>query len=74
MGVKCGNVSYPAVPPGDGILRISVNARHTRQDLERCVDAITTVADNYGILGKTKEEIREIGERLASKDLLAEIA
>jgi hypothetical protein len=42
--------------------------------LERCVDAITTVADNYGILGKTKEEIREIGERLASKDLLAEIA
>jgi glycine C-acetyltransferase len=71
-GVKCGNVCFPAVPPGEGILRISVNARHTLEDLERCVESIRLVADSYGILHKSKDEIREIGERFAKKGFLAE--
>jgi 7-keto-8-aminopelargonate synthetase-like enzyme len=71
-GVKCGNVCFPAVPPGEGILRISVNARHTLEDLERCVESIRLVASSYGILHKSKEEIREIGERFAKKGFLAE--
>ena len=71
-GVKCGNVCFPAVPPGEGILRISVNARHTPADLERCVDSIRLVAGSYGILHKSKDEIREIGERFSRKGLLAE--
>lgn len=73
-GVKCGNVCFPAVPPGEGILRISANARHTREDLERCVDSIRQVAGNYGILHKSKDEIREIGERFSKKKFLAETA
>lgn len=60
-GVKCGNVCYPAVPPGEGILRISVNSRHTREDLERCVESIREVASAYEILNRSKDEIREIG-------------
>jgi 7-keto-8-aminopelargonate synthetase-like enzyme len=71
-GVKCGNVCFPAVPPGEGILRISVNARHTREDLERCVEAIRQVAGQYGILHRSKHEIREIGERFSKKTPLAE--
>jgi 7-keto-8-aminopelargonate synthetase-like enzyme len=70
-GVKCGNVCFPAVPPGEGILRISVNARHTREDLQRCVDSIREVADRYEILRRSKDEIREIGQQLSEKNLLA---
>jgi 7-keto-8-aminopelargonate synthetase-like enzyme len=71
-GVKCGNVCFPAVPPGEGILRISVNARHTLADLERCIESIRLVASSYGILHKSTDEIREIGERFSKKGLLAE--
>ena len=71
-GVKCGNVCFPAVPPGEGILRISVNARHTLEDLQRCVESIRQVAGRYGILHKSKHEIREIGERFSKKSPLAE--
>lgn len=71
-GVKCGNVCFPAVPPGEGILRISVNARHTREDLERCVDSIREVMDAYGLLHKSKRQIQEIGARFSKKSLLAE--
>ena len=71
-GVKCGNVCFPAVPPGEGILRISANARHTREDLERCVESMRQVASRYGILHKSKDEIREIGERFSKTNFLAE--
>ena len=71
-GVKCGNVCFPAVPPGEGILRISVNARHTREDLERCVSSIKEVAERYGLLSKTRSEIREIGDRFSRKNALAD--
>lgn len=71
-GVKCGNVCFPAVPPGEGILRISVNARHTRADLDRCVDSIRKAASRYGILNKSKSEIQEIGERFSRRTTLAE--
>lgn len=73
-GVKCGNVCFPAVPPGEGILRISVNARHTREDLERCVESIRQIASDYEILHKSKEEIIEIGAQFSRKSLLAETA
>jgi glycine C-acetyltransferase len=73
-GVKCGNVCFPAVPPGEGILRISVNARHTREDLERSVESIQEVASSYGILHKNKDEIREIGEHFSERTALAETA
>jgi len=73
-GVKCGNVCFPAVPPGEGILRISLNARHTRDDLQRCVDSLEAVASSYGILNRSRDEIREIGRRFSEKNELAETA
>ena len=63
-GIKCGNVSYPAVPRGEAILRFTLNARHTNDDLERCADIMTTIGKKYGILNKSRKEIQEIGEKL----------
>ena len=73
-GVKCGNVCFPAVPPGEGILRISVNARHTREDLARCVESIREVVADHDLLHRSKGEISEMGERYSNPDALAEIA
>jgi 8-amino-7-oxononanoate synthase len=64
-GVKCGNVSFPAVPVSEGVLRFSVSARHTDEDVERTVDVLTEIGRRYGLLGATHEEIRTIGRRLA---------
>jgi len=63
-GVKCGNVSHPAVPRGDAILRFSVNARHTDEDLDRAADTLATLGRRYGILGLGADEIRAIGASL----------
>lgn len=62
-GVKCGNVCYPAVPPGEGILRISVNARHSRKDLARCVEALVDVGRKYDLLDRDIEDLQALGAR-----------
>ncbi|MEK6704768.1 MAG: aminotransferase class I/II-fold pyridoxal phosphate-dependent enzyme [Bdellovibrionota bacterium] len=64
-GIKCGNVSYPAVPNGEAILRFAVNSRHTDEDLNRCVEIMTGLGKKFGILNKTEDEIRKIGERMS---------
>jgi glycine C-acetyltransferase len=65
-GVKCGNVCHPAVPRGESILRLALNARHTKEELDRAADVIAAVARHFGILGRPLEEIRRAGRRLAS--------
>jgi 8-amino-7-oxononanoate synthase len=42
-GFKVGVVSYPAVPKNQAILRMSVSARHTNEDLDRAIDALAEV-------------------------------
>lgn len=42
-GIKCGSVRFPAVPRGEAILRFSVNARHTNEDVDRALDALARV-------------------------------
>ncbi len=64
-GFKCGNVTYPAVPRGEGIIRMSVSARHTATDIDRAVETLTSIGSHYGILGRTRREICEIGAVLA---------
>ena len=51
-GIRCAAVSFPAVPMGSEILRITVNARHTVEDIERCVDALTETGRRHGLLGQ----------------------
>jgi len=39
-GVKCGSVRAPAVPRGEGVLRFSMNARHTEEDIDVALTAL----------------------------------
>lgn len=63
-GVKCGNVSYPAVPAGEAVVRLAVNARHTTADLTQAIELFTALGRKYDILHRDQEDIREIGGRL----------
>lgn len=70
-GVKCGSVCHPAVPRGESILRLTLNARHTAEELDRAADAIVAVGRRFGILGRTPEEIQAIGRRSPTKEARA---
>jgi 8-amino-7-oxononanoate synthase len=50
-GFKCGSVSFPAVPRQESLLRITANARHTDDDVDRLVEALRQIATAHGILG-----------------------
>jgi 8-amino-7-oxononanoate synthase len=39
-GVYCNAVAYPAVPRGRGVLRLSVMATHTDEQLERAAEVV----------------------------------
>lgn len=61
-GIRVGAVAYPSVPAGEALLRFSVSARHTTEDLEAAVRAMTELGRTYGILCRSAAETREIGE------------
>jgi 8-amino-7-oxononanoate synthase len=50
-GFKCGSVSHPAVPRNQSLLRVTANARHTAEDVDRLVEALRRIAVAHGILG-----------------------
>lgn len=56
-GVKASSMMYPAVAKDEAILRFVVNARHTREDLDVAIDALSRCGRAEGILGSTREEI-----------------
>jgi 8-amino-7-oxononanoate synthase len=60
-GIKCGNVMYPAVGKSECILRFTLNARHTEEDLSYAIDTLTAIGRRRGLLGRTREEIQELG-------------
>ena len=39
-GVYCNAVAYPAVPRGRGVLRLSVMATHTAEQLQRAAEVV----------------------------------
>ena len=49
-GVKTGMAQYPAVPRGQSILRITVNARHTQEDLDQTLDVLGRLGRAFGIM------------------------
>ncbi len=48
-GVKCGNVAYPAVPRSGAILRLTINARHTDEDIDFAAEVLARIGAKYGI-------------------------
>jgi 8-amino-7-oxononanoate synthase len=65
-GLKCGSVDYPAVPKGEAILRLAVNARHTARDLAETTAILRDAFRRYGMQHRTPEEIRDVGARRAA--------
>ncbi len=49
-GVYVSGFGFPVVPQGQARLRCQVSAAHTREHLDRAIDAIATVAEKFGVL------------------------
>jgi glycine C-acetyltransferase len=49
-GIKCGNVMFPAVPRDEAILRFTLNARHSREDLDYTVERLERIGKRTGLL------------------------
>lgn len=64
-GFKVGVVSYPAVPKNEAVLRMSVSARHTAEELDRAIDALGDIGRRYGVLDRSREEIVSVGARVS---------
>jgi glycine C-acetyltransferase len=63
-GFKVGVVSYPAVPRNQAVLRMSVSARHSAEDLDRAVETLASIGRRHGVLHRSREEIVAIGKAL----------
>jgi 7-keto-8-aminopelargonate synthetase-like enzyme len=50
-GVKVGMAQYPAVPRGQSILRITINARHTTEDLDETLEVLSRLGREFAIVG-----------------------
>jgi 4-hydroxy-2,2'-bipyrrole-5-methanol synthase len=48
-GLKCGLARYPAVPQGHAILRLTMNARHTEQDIDRTLEVLAGIAHTHDL-------------------------
>jgi len=48
--IKCGIARYPAVPHGESILRFTVNARHTAEDIDHTVAVLAELASACGLV------------------------
>lgn len=48
-GIKAGNVIYPAVPRDGCILRFTINARHTHQEIDMVVETLVAIGKRYGL-------------------------
>jgi len=57
-GLKVGTVGFPAVPRREGLLRLSVNARHRDEEIDRSIEVLARVAARHGLLGVTQAELR----------------
>ena len=55
-GLKCGLARYPAVPHGHAILRLTMNARHTDEDIDRTLDVLSDIAERHDLPRGTREE------------------
>ena len=55
-GLKCGLARYPAVPRGHAILRLTMNSRHTDQEIDRTLEVIAELAERYELPRRGRSE------------------
>ncbi len=51
---------YPVVGKGQARIRIQLSAGHSKEQLDKAVEAFTKIGKEFNILGKSKEEIIEM--------------
>jgi glycine C-acetyltransferase len=51
---------FPVVAKGQARIRIQLSAAHTKQHLDKAVDAFIKIGKEFNILGKSKEQIIEM--------------
>lgn len=49
-GIYVIGFSYPVVPKGKARIRVQVSAAHTREQLDRAIDAFATAGKRYGVI------------------------
>jgi glycine C-acetyltransferase len=49
-GIYVIGFSYPVVPKGEARIRVQVSAAHTKEHLDRCVDAFTRIGQQYDVV------------------------
>jgi glycine C-acetyltransferase len=52
-GIYLSGFGFPVVPQGAARLRCQISAAHTREHLDRAIEAIVAVAEKYEVLAKT---------------------
>ncbi len=56
-GIYAVGFFFPVVPKGQARIRIQISADHTREHLDKAIDAFTRIGAKYEILGLGKKEI-----------------
>lgn len=59
-GIFVTGFNYPVVAKGQARIRIQLSAAHTKEHLDKALDAFIKIGKECDILGKTKEEILEM--------------
>lgn len=59
-GIFVTGFNYPVVPKGQARIRIQLSAAHSRDQIDKAVDAFIKIGKEFDILGKTQEEILEM--------------
>ena len=49
-GIYVIGFSYPVVPLGEARIRVQISAAHTREHLDRCIQAFTHIGKQYGVI------------------------
>jgi glycine C-acetyltransferase len=52
-GVYVSGFGFPVVPQGQARLRCQISAAHTRDHLDRAINAIASLAEKFGVLAGT---------------------
>jgi len=50
LGIYVIGFSYPVVPKGKARIRVQISAAHTREQLDKAIEAFSTVGKKYGVI------------------------
>jgi glycine C-acetyltransferase len=56
-GLKVGLARHPAVPHGHAIIRLTMNSRHTDEDIDRTLEVLGTVAERHELPRAVPDEV-----------------